>query len=150
MTILKEVNFNHVIETKYNGYHFRSRGEARYAFFWDLEDINYVYESDGYKLPSGQWFLPDFMVERYGAFVEIKATGPTTDVIQKCNGLSLLFKKKKVLLFIGDPLNPNCFIFDKGVMNKYDFSHTNESKLSAIKARSERFESNEMNWPKAA
>lgn len=47
------------IETKYNGYRFRSRLEARWAVFFDTLGVKYEYEKEGYDL-DGTWYLPDF------------------------------------------------------------------------------------------
>ena len=54
------------IETCYNGYRFRSRLEARWAVFFDTLGIEYEYEPQGYCLPSGKPYLPDFKVKCYG------------------------------------------------------------------------------------
>lgn len=54
------------IETIYNGYRFRSRLEARWAVFFDALGINYEYEPEGFELPSGKRYLPDFKVKCYG------------------------------------------------------------------------------------
>jgi predicted RNA-binding Zn-ribbon protein involved in translation (DUF1610 family) len=50
------------IETEYNGYLFRSRLEARWAVFFDELGLRYEYEPEGFELPSGAWYLPDFRV----------------------------------------------------------------------------------------
>lgn len=50
------------IETKYKGYRFRSRLEARWAVFFDACGYNWEYESEGYALPCGTYYLPDFKV----------------------------------------------------------------------------------------
>jgi len=50
------------IETKYRGYRFRSRLEARWAVFFDLLGLQWEYEPEGFKLPSGTVYLPDFKV----------------------------------------------------------------------------------------
>lgn len=50
------------IETKYKGYRFRSRLEARWAVFFDLLGLQWEYEPEGFVLPSGQPYLPDFRV----------------------------------------------------------------------------------------
>ena len=47
------------IQTKYNGYAFRSRLEARWAIFLDWMNIAYNYESEGFEL-DGLRYLPDF------------------------------------------------------------------------------------------
>lgn len=53
-------------ETVYNGYRFRSRLEARWAVFFDALKVNYEYESEGFDLPSGNYYLPDFRIKCYG------------------------------------------------------------------------------------
>lgn len=50
------------IETKYKGYRFRSRLEARWAVFFDACGYNWEYEAEGYVLPCGTYYLPDFKV----------------------------------------------------------------------------------------
>ena len=51
------------IQTMYNGYLFRSRLEARWAVFFDAAGIKYKYENEGYELPDGSYYLPDFEVQ---------------------------------------------------------------------------------------
>ena len=75
------------IETRYAGYRFRSRLEARYAVFFDSLKIKWDYEPEGFELPSGR-YLPDFWLplpERpeWGYWVEIKALAPTFDERQR-------------------------------------------------------------------
>lgn len=62
------------IETKYKGYRFRSRLEARWAIVFDELEIEWQYEPEGFKLSSGEWYLPDFRVKwgPFKAWVEIK------------------------------------------------------------------------------
>ena len=50
------------IETIYNGYRFRSRLEARWAVFFDTCGVRWEYEPEGYILPNGQKYLPDFLL----------------------------------------------------------------------------------------
>jgi hypothetical protein len=61
------------IQTRYKGYLFRSRLEARWAVFFDQCDVRYLYEDQGFSLPSGP-YLPDFYLPQISAFVEIKAS----------------------------------------------------------------------------
>ena len=42
------------IETKYNGYKFRSRLEAKWAVFFDNAKIKYEYEPEGYEDENGK------------------------------------------------------------------------------------------------
>ena len=64
------------IETRYNGYRFRSRTEARWAVFFDAAGIQYEYEKEGYALPSG-WYLPDFWLPDFKLWFEVKGQRPT-------------------------------------------------------------------------
>lgn len=50
------------IETKYKGYRFRSRLEARWAVFFSALGLAWEYEPEGFELDNGQWYLPDFRV----------------------------------------------------------------------------------------
>ena len=59
------------IETKYKGYKFRSRLEARWAVFFVKMGIKFQYEPDGFKLDSG-WYLPDFWLPQVKMWAEVK------------------------------------------------------------------------------
>jgi hypothetical protein len=48
------------IQTRYNGYWFRSRTEARWAVFFDSLGIPYEYEVEGFDLGISGQYLPDF------------------------------------------------------------------------------------------
>ena len=64
------------IETAYKGYRFRSRLEARWAVFFDALGIEWQYEPEGFELPDGTRYLPDFFLPKFdgGTWVEIKPT----------------------------------------------------------------------------
>lgn len=63
------------IETKYKGYRFRSRLEARWAVFFDALGIDYRYEEQGYEVRLDdavfRW-LPDFYLPDHRCHVEVK------------------------------------------------------------------------------
>ncbi len=59
------------IETRYKGYRFRSRIEARYAVFFDCLKIDWEYEKEGFNLPSGK-YLPDFWFPKMKMWGEVK------------------------------------------------------------------------------
>jgi hypothetical protein len=63
-----------VIQTKYKGYHFRSRTEARWAVFFDKLGVKYEYEPEGFELPNGKCYLPDFYLPLLGGggYFEVK------------------------------------------------------------------------------
>ena len=90
------------IDTFYNGYRFRSRLEARWAIFFDEMKIKYEYEKEGYDL-DGVWYLPDFWIPSWKAFVEIKGEQPTQQEIDKCLRLKDRVGRTKIMLFVGDP-----------------------------------------------
>jgi hypothetical protein len=50
------------ISTKYKGYNFRSRLEARWAVFFDIIGLNWEYEIEGYDLGEMGYYLPDFII----------------------------------------------------------------------------------------
>ncbi len=67
------------IETIYRGYRFRSRLEARWAVFFDTLGIPFEYEPEGFELPGGLRYLPDFRLPEQGGWVEIKGREPTEE-----------------------------------------------------------------------
>lgn len=76
------------IQTRYNGYLFRSRLEARWAVFMDEAGIPYSYESEGFEISARidwldkahlttglhvkRFYLPDFWLPVQEHYVEIK------------------------------------------------------------------------------
>jgi hypothetical protein len=89
------------IETKYKGYRFRSRLEARWAVFFDAMGFDWAYEPEGFDLGKSGWYLPDFVLAHSGTnasciptdktlrsarchfFIEIKGSEPTEDEVIK-------------------------------------------------------------------
>lgn len=69
------------IQTRYKGYRFRSRLEARWAVFFDALGVRWEYEHQGYVLPSGP-YLPDFWLPDWGVFGEVKPTPDAFDWTQ--------------------------------------------------------------------
>ena len=61
------------IDTRYRGYRFRSRLEARYAVLFDALGLAYEYEREGYDLGWAlDWYLPDFWLPGLQCFAEVK------------------------------------------------------------------------------
>jgi hypothetical protein len=60
------------IETTYANTLFRSRLEARWAVFFDELGVRWQYELDGFELPSGKRYLPDFFLPDIGCWFEVK------------------------------------------------------------------------------
>ena len=66
------------IQTRYRGYNFRSRLEARWAVAFDAMGLRWEYEPEGFVLPGGTHYLPDFAVYLGGGkglWVEVKRDG---------------------------------------------------------------------------
>ena len=94
------------IETRYNGYLFRSRLEARWAVFFDSLGIRYEYEPEGFELPSGKRYLPDFYLKDFEMYAEIKPD--TYDDSDNFMYKEFVESKETILLLIkGTPKTPD-------------------------------------------
>ena len=65
-----------VLPTRYAGIDFRSRTEARWAVFFNTLGVRWVYEMEGFDLPSGN-YLPDFWLPDQSCWFEVKGEHPT-------------------------------------------------------------------------
>lgn len=90
------------LETVYKGVHFRSRLEARWAVFFDSIGIVWEYEPEGFKLPSGACYMPDFWLAKIETWVEIKPSEPTQAEGDKCHELAEA-SGHRVICFYGRP-----------------------------------------------
>jgi hypothetical protein len=107
------------IQTFYKGYHFRSRLEARWAVFFDALGLKWEYEPEGFELPGGVWYLPDFRTTSPTGLVnwyEVKPSGVTSDpkVTAANRPIVDLFGLDDtpgmgVHILSGDPLDHICF-----------------------------------------
>lgn len=105
------------IQTKYKGYHFRSRLEARYAVFFDALGLEWEYEPEGFDLGDGVYYLPDFLIKTItgDVYVEVKGglkNGSDLDVVDRLKILSLVEKMPQ-----------ECRVYILGDMPKEGFSH---------------------------
>ncbi len=90
------------IETTYKGYRFRSRLEARWAVFLSEVGLLWSYETEGFDL-DGLRYLPDFKVDAWHAFVEVKPDRrPTAEEEEKARRLAWA-ADETVLLLCGNP-----------------------------------------------
>ena len=120
------------IPTRYKGYHFRSRLEARWAVFFDALGIDWQYEPEGYNLPSGS-YLPDFFLRfepiyrsangfpNPGYLVEIKPFAPNIEEMQKLREASL-FTRHHSRFCVGMPGEQNNVWSDYGESYKPESS----------------------------
>ena len=93
------------IQTEYNGYRFRSRLEARWAVFFDAMGIKYEYEPEGFVLPSGKQYLPDFKVKCWGKRGEIG--DEPFDLYIEVKGDMNEHDENKIKEFAGSPFDEN-------------------------------------------
>lgn len=111
------------IETKWKGWRFRSRTEARWAVFLEAAGISFEYEPEGVILPSGP-YLPDFVLRGFSlpdgaepqdVWLEVKGTDPTEAERQKCSELAEA-SGCPVLLAIGAPdFSEQILLFDDDI-----------------------------------
>lgn len=103
------------LPTKYNGYTFRSRTEARWAVFFTHMNWGWQYENQGYKLEKGGVYLPDFEVRLSNLeewYVEVKP-----DNFNKFEQDEYMSKLQRFTSEAGKSLlildgNPSCKPFD--------------------------------------
>lgn len=103
------------IQTRYNGYLFRSRLEARWAVFFDSLGLRWEYEPEGYWVDEETPYLPDFFVRFAGDplwasglpavrgyWIEVKGSQPSQAEIAK---LAMLCEatRHKGYIMIGQP-----------------------------------------------
>ena len=102
MTTVDNAEFGPKIKalpTSYRGGAFKSRLEARWAYYFDLIGAKWQYEPDGFALPSGN-YCPDFLVGD-STYVEIKPFNPVPKLaIQKIKEFST---ENTIVLCVGAP-----------------------------------------------
>jgi len=98
------------IETRYAGYHFRSRLEARWAVFFDSLKIKYRYEPEGFKF-GDECYLPDFYLPDLNMFAEVKPDASFDKAVRfsdaynarKCEEMLADFEDTPLLCLQGPP-----------------------------------------------
>jgi len=86
------------IETRYKGYRFRSRLEARWAVFFDALGIEWEYEKEGYDLSEAGWYLPDFWLPQVEMWAEVKPKHADPDAWYKLYALVKVTHKSALML----------------------------------------------------
>jgi len=81
------------IETRYKGYRFRSRLEARWAVFFDALGVEWEYEKEGYDLGEAGMYLPSFWLPEKEVFFEVKGDYPSDAMLAKIESLSSQLSK---------------------------------------------------------
>lgn len=90
------------IETRYKGYRFRSRLEARWAVAFDSLGIKWEYELEGYDLDEAGWYLPDFWLPEAFCWAEVKPIRLNELEVKKVKAL-VQMTGYPVYLLIGTP-----------------------------------------------
>lgn len=95
------------IETRAFGRRFRSRLEARWAVFFTEAGIQWEYEPEGFRLPDGNLYLPDFVLDGK-LFVEVKphldeASTRFAEAVSRLSGLLSVCDGDAGLLLRGTP-----------------------------------------------
>lgn len=129
-----------ILPTVYNGVRFRSRTEARWAVYFDLERIAWEYEPEGYQL-GAICYLPDFYLPQVRMFAEVKpAGGFDFPALRKCAALVKATGRPCLLLngppaprpFWGitpDYMRPNRLWANDYAVNSYCNYHIDEARF---------------------
>lgn len=108
------------IETRYKGYRFRSRLEARWAIFFDALRIRWMYELEG--LHAGRkFYLPDFYLPDIQRYIEIKPAGYDTHAAIPTP--FLMNEHSPFIVVVGDPGEYRSYDFgDSGLCDEGKFT----------------------------
>jgi len=101
-----------VKQTHYDGHHFRSLQEARFACFFNELEIDYTYEPDTYEFPLTETspllpthpsnsvkYIPDFYLPTYDTFIEVKGKYPLPIECFKAWALSKQTNKQVIIMW---------------------------------------------------
>jgi len=89
------------IETRYRGYRFRSRLEARWAVYFDTIGLRWEYEPQGFKFACGP-YLPDFWLPQVEMWAEVKPVEFTSEEMARVCALATE-SRHPVLMLVGVP-----------------------------------------------
>jgi hypothetical protein len=140
------------IETRYAGYRFRSRLEARWAVFFDALNLEWKYEPEGFDL-NGLPYLPDFFIKSWNCYAEIKPD--VSDEVNRADEICQRFTtntRKSITLFVGLPDDLRAVVYESGmwtncpqayVRTPISLDKLDGFELAALAAKSARFEHGE-------
>lgn len=92
------------IQTRYKGFHFRSRLEARWAVAFDSFGITWEYEKEGFDLDADGAYLPDFWLPQTNQWAEIKGR-PFNDA-ELNKAIALADHTSSAVLLLSGPPEP--------------------------------------------
>lgn len=104
--------------TAYKGVVFRSRHEARWAYFWDTVDVRWQYEPLKVRLTGVGGYLPDFWLPGLEYWAEVKPRVATADDGQK---IATLIRQGggRGLLLAGIPGDELITVYVKNIKKKW-------------------------------
>lgn len=111
------------IDTKYRGFLFRSRLEARWAVFLDHLSVGFRYEMEGFEFGRDR-YLPDFYLPRLDCWIEIKPLMPRGDdrAVRLATALADA-TNKIVYIFAGDLVCPSDQLWYQQDGGQYPYAH---------------------------
>lgn len=111
------------IQTRYKGYRFRSRMEARWAVYFDALEIQWQFEREGFDLPTGK-YLPDFWLPQVRMWAEVKPKEFTSTEYRLIRELAKA-TEFPVLKLIGPPESKAYYAVEKTEGIESDYAITN-------------------------
>ena len=93
------------IETRYKGYRFRSRLEARWAVFFDHLGLRWQFEPEGFDLTERGlgYYLPDFFLPDLNYWIEVKPDNFDDEAAYKKLAYVTQATKSQGLVVAGEP-----------------------------------------------
>src|SRR5690606_21639899 len=116
-------------QTAWRGVTYRSRTEARWAVALTLSGIEFDYEPETFRLPSGV-YLPDFWLPKRASYLEIKPTTPTSWEVAKATDLQTL-RGCTVYFGIGAPAPSD----DWQMLTSYEDDQPYEGRMEELTAK---------------
>lgn len=103
------------IKTIYDGITYRSRTEARWAVFFKELSLDFKYEQERIEFEDGTTYLPDFYIEDFDCYFEVKGNDDNLVIEEAKKAKQLSLTGKKVLLAIGapSPVTPNILYLNR-------------------------------------
>lgn len=103
------------IPTTYNEIEYRSRTEARWAVFFKELSLTVRYEKELITFDNGTKYLPDFYIEDFDCYFEVKGNDDNLVIDEASKAQKLSEMGKTVLLAIGAPssVTPNILYLNK-------------------------------------
>lgn len=100
------------LETRWKGFRFRSRLEARWSVFFHTLKLDWYYEPQGFRLSQKMFYLPDYYVVEPAWWFEIKPYEPqgfdrTKLLTFGLNTPKINGKQPEFAILIGDPYVDN-------------------------------------------